>query len=175
MGKYTSLARRVEETEPQERGETSTSNILNVNINNIYSNRDRCIDKPLSDRPKDTLQGSQPVDTAQGAASGSKVGVAEVDERATTVRPTTLTTLFSESEDVEEVWVAVSPDPHRYTNLARRERAAVQCIHRLNPDECAVCSGYVRWLIADEERFRRAQSNPEAMRREFWCLVRGGA
>ncbi len=42
------------------------------------------------------------------------------------------------------------------------------CIHRLPSKECAVCSGYVRWLIADEERVRRAQNNPEAVRREFW-------
>jgi hypothetical protein len=31
-----------------------------------------------------------------------------------------------------------------------------------------VCSGYVRWLIADEARVGRAQNNPEAARREFW-------
>lgn len=50
--------------------------------------------------------------------------------------------------------------------------SVVQCIHRLASDECAVCSGYVRWLIADEDRLRRMQGDPEAVRREFW--VGGG-
>jgi hypothetical protein len=35
-------------------------------------------------------------------------------------------------------------------------------------DACAVCSGYARWSIADEVRLRKAQANPEAVRREFW-------
>lgn len=36
--------------------------------------------------------------------------------------------------------------------------AVIRCIHRLPSEACAVCSGYVRWLIADEERVRRAQN-----------------
>jgi len=53
--------------------------------------------------------------------------------------------------------------------------AVIQCIHRMTSDECAVCSGYVRWLIADEDRLRRLQGDPEGVRREFWRSVRGGA
>ncbi len=46
--------------------------------------------------------------------------------------------------------------------------AVIRCIHGTTEERCALCSGYVRWLIADEERLRRAQNNPEAARREFW-------
>ncbi len=52
--------------------------------------------------------------------------------------------------------------------------AVIRCIHRMASEECAVCSGYVRWLIADEGRLRRAQANPEGARREFWRAVNGG-
>ena len=45
--------------------------------------------------------------------------------------------------------------------------AVIRCIHRLTEDSCAVCSGYVRWLIANERSLRRAQANPEATRREY--------
>jgi hypothetical protein len=51
--------------------------------------------------------------------------------------------------------------------------AVVRCIHGATEERCAVCSGYVRWLTADEERLSRAQNNPEAVRREFWRLVLG--
>jgi hypothetical protein len=75
----------------------------------------------------------------------------------------------------EEVWRFVPRDPHRYTNLARRDGVAVtRCIHGTTSDKCAVCSGYARWLITDEARIRRAEANPEAVRREFWREVRGG-
>ncbi len=94
-------------------------------------------------------------------------------EGGTSLRPTTLTTL-TESEE-EEVWVATEPDRRRYTNLYREgARPPVRCIHDTTSDECAVCSGYVRWLIEDEGRLRRAQADPESVRREFWA-VRGGA
>ncbi len=94
-------------------------------------------------------------------------------EGVTSLRPTTLTTL-TESE-IEEVWVATEPDRRRYTNLYRKGAGApVRCIHDTTPDECAVCSGYVRWLIEDEGRLRRAQADPEGVRREFWA-GRGGA
>ncbi len=61
------------------------------------------------------------------------------------------------------------PEPEDSTPLrGYAVNADIRCIHRLPSKECAVCSGYVRWLIADEERVRRAQNNPEAVRREFW-------
>ena len=50
----------------------------------------------------------------------------------------------------------------------------VRCIHDTTSDKCAVCNGYARWLRADEDRLRRAQANPEGVRREFWQAVRGG-
>ena len=67
----------------------------------------------------------------------------------TTLRPTTLTTLIA-GED---------------------EKRDVPCIHGTPQDACAVCSGYARWLAADGERLRRAQADPEAVRREFWREV----
>ena len=45
--------------------------------------------------------------------------------------------------------------------------AVIRCIHRLTEDSCAVCSGYVRWLMANEGRLGRAQAKPEATRREY--------
>ncbi len=173
MGKYTSLIRRLEETKPQERGETSTSNILNVNINNMHSNKVSTLDKPTSVRPEPTLKGSSPVGMPQYGASCSKDSVREAGESATNLRTTNLTNLFPEYAETEEVWVAISRDPHRYTNLARKERAPVRCTHNIKPDECAVCSGYVRRLITDEDRMRRVQANLKAVRREFWSSVRG--
>jgi len=63
----------------------------------------------------------------------------------------------------------------RTTNLTNLTLPAegssvVPCIHRLASDKCAVCSGYVRWLIEDEARVLRARHDPEAVRREFWRL-----
>jgi hypothetical protein len=71
----------------------------------------------------------------------------------TTPRPTTLTTLI--------------PDE-------KGEKAPVICIHRLTQDECAVCSGYVRWLIEDDARISAARSNPEAARRWHREMLEGG-
>lgn len=142
MGKYTSLARRVEEVEPQRVVEHSTANILSVNIVNIHSNRDRVIDKPPSDLPKDTLQGSPSVEMSQEGASSSKGTAEAAENRPTNLRTTNLTNLTGS--------------------------ASVRCLHRMSSDKCAVCNGYVRWLVADEGRMRRAQANPEAVRREFW-------
>jgi hypothetical protein len=51
--------------------------------------------------------------------------------------------------------------------------AVVRCIHGTTPDACQVCNGYARWLIADEDRLRRAQARPEEVRREFWRSVKG--
>ena len=76
---------------------------------------------------------------------------AESSGSVTTIRPTTLTTLILD------------------------EKAAVVCIHNIEPEECAVCSGYVRWLIEDDGRLRRATANPVVARREFWRSVKGPA
>ena|SRR5215208_7203808 len=94
MGKYTRLARKISKGKPQEEGGPSNTNILNVNINNIHSNRKRVVCKPTSDRPEDTLQGSAPVDVSQSEASGSKDGVGNTKTSDTTLRPTTYTTLI---------------------------------------------------------------------------------
>jgi hypothetical protein len=61
----------------------------------------------------------------------------------------------------------------RSTNLTnlkpdeKDEKALVLCIHNLAPEACALCSGYVRWLIEDEARISGARRNPEAMRRRY--------
>lgn len=110
---------------------------------------------------------------SQSRTSGHKVGADGQKEQPTTLRPTTLTTLI-ENEAAEEVWTAV-PAGRRYTDLARKESPPVRCIHNMAPDDCAVCRGYARWLIEDEDRLRRAQANPDAARREFWRSVRGAS
>ncbi len=120
MGKYTSLARKAEETEPQKK-------VVVNNLDNVYKH-------------------SILIDTANNTA-------ATLPDSDTNLRTTNLTNLTNQ---------AASP-------------SVVRCIHRMASDECAVCSGYVRWLMADEGRLRRAQANPEGVRREFWRAVRGGA
>ena len=89
------------------------------------------------------------METRQGVASGDKGGAENREKGATSLRPTTLTTLIA-GED---------------------EKRDVPCIHGTPQDACAVCSGYARWLAADGERLRRAQADPEAVRREFWREV----
>jgi hypothetical protein len=70
-------------------------------------------------------------------ANSGRVG--RIESTATTLRPTTLTTL------------------------------SARCMHGLTEDRCAVCSGYVRWLIAGgDSRITRAFEDPEGMRREYW-------
>jgi hypothetical protein len=59
------------------------------------------------------------------------------------------------------------------TNLRTTSLSVVPCIHEETAETCAVCSGYVRWLVEDEDRLRAAQVNPEKVRREFRA-VRGG-
>jgi hypothetical protein len=54
------------------------------------------------------------------------------------------------------------------------EKAPVICIHSVTQDECAVCSGYVRWLIDDDARISAARSNPEAARRRHREMLEGG-
>jgi hypothetical protein len=144
MGKYTSLARKEQEKEPQRRVTTPTDNILSVNIDNMHSNRDSVISKPTSDRPKDTHQVPPPVEMLQNVASGVNHDGEGRDKGATNLRTTNLTNL-----------------------------TAVACIHGMTEDRCAVCSGYVRWLVAHEGRLRAAQNNPEIVRREFWQSLKG--
>jgi hypothetical protein len=48
------------------------------------------------------------------------------------------------------------------------------CPHGLRPDECACCSGFVRWIVKDDGRMRLLFSNPDKARREFWRLVKEG-
>jgi hypothetical protein len=82
---------------------------------------------------------------------------AEPSGTVTTLRPTTLTTLISDERDETS------------------EKALVICIHNVHPDACAVCSGYVRWLIEDDARLSAAQSNPEATRRRYRETLEGRA
>ena len=74
----------------------------------------------------------------------------------TTLRPTTLTTLISDEKDENS------------------EKAPVICIHSVTQNECAVCSGYVRWLMEDDSRISAARSNPEAARRLHREMLEGG-
>jgi hypothetical protein len=120
MGKYTSLARKFREDEPQEEKPISVEGNKSVNISSSY----KVISKEHPDHNTQT---------------------------ATNLRTTNLTNLMR----------VASVEPLR-------------CIHGVTSDECAVCSGFVRWLIADEARYQRAQRNPEAARREFWRTVGGG-
>lgn len=53
------------------------------------------------------------------------------------------------------------------TPIRHADKTDKRCIHETTPDECAACSGYAKWLIADEGRLRRARSDPEGVRREF--------
>lgn len=174
MGKYTDLARRLKGRESHKVGLASPSNIINDNIDTIDSSIYSGISKPVSDRPEHTLNPSVVVEKSQAVASGSERHGRERAERVTRLRSTNLTNLT----EGEEVWALVAPDTHRYTSLSRKEGGApvaLRCIHDTNPDACGVCSGYARWLIADEGRLRRAQADPDGVRREFWRAVRGGA
>jgi hypothetical protein len=76
----------------------------------------------------------------------------EPSETITTLRPTTLTTLIKSEKD---------------------EKLSVVCIHSMDPQACALCSGYVRWLIEDEGRISAAKSNPEATRRRYRETLEG--
>jgi hypothetical protein len=123
MGKYTSLARKIEETEPQEsfvdKGETNSyKHSTLIDINNA------------------------PVPPSE--------------EGVTNLRTTKLTNLIG---------------PRR-PNL-RGDDVQVTCIHETTVYRCAVCSGFVRWLIADDRRMRRAEVDPEVVRRDFWQAVKG--
>jgi len=81
----------------------------------------------------------------------------EASGSVATLRPTTLTTLIVDEKD--------EPD----------EKSLVVCIHNIGPEECAVCSGYVRWLIEVDARLSAARSNPEATREQYRETNQGGA
>ena len=83
--------------------------------------------------------------------------VDEATGSVTTLRPTTLTTLIpGEKDEIDK-------------------KAPVICIHNVDQETCAVCSGYVRWLIEDDVRLSAARSNPEATRRRYQETIEGGA
>src|SRR5215218_9860607 len=81
--------------------------------------------------------------------------VDEATGNVTTLRPTTLTTLIPVEKDEID------------------KKALVICIHNVDQETCAVCSGYVRWLIEDEARLSAARSNPGTTRRQY-CKTLGG-
>jgi hypothetical protein len=81
--------------------------------------------------------------------------VDEASGSVTTLRPTTLTTLILDEKDKTD------------------EKPLVVCIHNVGPEECAVCSGYVRWLIEDDARLSAARSNPEATRERYRETIEG--
>ena len=128
MGKYTSLARtlRKELVEAKFREDKGSSQ-KNTYVN--INNIDKNIDSSPPTEPSVTI---------------------------TTLRPTTLTTLFSDEKG------------------ENGEKAPVICIHSVTQNECAVCSGYVRWLMEDDSRISAARSNPEAARRLHREMLEGG-
>ena len=83
---------------------------------------------------------------------------------------TSLAQKISEEELIKPSSPVVHPpseDTARTPLRPNAVNAVIRCIHRLTEDSCAVCSGYVRWLIANERSLRHAQANPEATRREY--------
>lgn len=78
----------------------------------------------------------------------------EPNGSVTTLRPTTLTTLIP---------------------TEKNEKVPVVCIHNLAPEACAVCSGYVRWLIEDEARISAAKDNPEFTRCRYREMITEGS
>jgi hypothetical protein len=81
--------------------------------------------------------------------------VDEASGSVTTLRPTTLTTLILDEKDKTD------------------EKPLVVCIHNVESEECAVCSGYVRWLIEDDARLSAARSNPDATRERYRETIEG--
>lgn len=77
---------------------------------------------------------------------GSNSQAPSVD-KDTTLRPTTLTTLIKGEKD---------------------ETRTITCVHGLTEEMCAVCSGFVHWLIEDENRMRLLFQDPEQARRTYW-------
>ena len=155
MGKYTALARKYRDNRPQERGAASSINTFNVNMASIYSSRDNTLSKPTSDTPEQALEGSFSVESSQTYASCGE----EVGEQGNELT----------NYEIKEFHV---PNEFNPSSQRSEEGEVVSCIHGTTKDKCAVCSGYVRWLIADEERLRRAQSDSDGVRREFWRALR---
>jgi TubC N-terminal docking domain len=78
-------------------------------------------------------------------------------------RSTTLTTLSAGGE-------GTTPLRPYAVNAVNR------CIHETEPERCAVCNGYARWLIAGgDARIDKARHNTEAARRRYWREVRGAS
>ncbi len=121
-------------------GENNWDSSVSVKIDNMHSNNRNSVDRPITERPKPQHERSPSVDVSQSVASGSKSGEQNRALADTNLRTTNLTNLIGE----------------------------VPCIHGTTQDKCCVCTGYARWLIADEGRVRRAQVDPDGVRREFW-------
>jgi hypothetical protein len=49
----------------------------------------------------------------------------------------------------------------------KNSKIAGGCIHEMDEDSCALCSGYVSWLIEDEARLSKARRDPAGVRAEF--------
>lgn len=89
----------------------------------------------------------------------------------------------SDKGDDGALFFAVDPRQRNRTLLEQRgehgeesetsEKRSVEvspcCLHGTTVVECALCSGYARWLIAGgDARIAEARRNPEAARRVFW-------
>jgi hypothetical protein len=62
------------------------------------------------------------------------------------------------------------------TSEKRSGEVPPRCLHGKTVVECALCSGYARWLIAGgDARIAEARRNPEAARRAFWREAATGA
>jgi hypothetical protein len=144
MVRYTELARRLREQEPQVGGSTSTTNILNVNIHSIHTGGDSEKDKPSSARPEDTLEGSLPVDLAHSSTSGNENDALEACEHSTPLR----------GDAVNAV--------NRCIHELHPDRCAV----------CSGYARWL--IAGGEKRMREAHNSPEGSRRLYWQLIEGG-
>jgi TubC N-terminal docking domain len=82
-------------------------------------------------------------------------------------------------EHKAEILEQLQPPPHRDESASQESVVTPRgrehsCPHGLRPDECACCSGFVKWVIKDEGRMRLLLSNPDKARQEFWRLVKEG-
>ena len=69
-------------------------------------------------------------------------------------------------------------EPGETSESSERRSAEVplHCLHGTTVVECALCSGYARWLIAGgDARISEARRNPDAARRAFWRAAAMGA
>jgi hypothetical protein len=96
----------------------------------------------------------------------------------------------SNTDDDGAVFFAVDPRQRNRRRLENHEeqgeeselserrsgKISLRCLHGTTVTECALCSGYARWLIAGgDARIAEARSNPEAARRVFWQETAMGA